>query len=171
MPTHASGEPEDVLLPIRVETKDHYYGSFSDTTTQTAAAINTPQAITFDTTDLSYGVYVGSPTSRIYANGHGVYNFQFSAQLDRTAGGASVVYFWVRINGVDVANTSGKIRIKDNNSELLAAWNYVLRMNPGDYFELMWETDDTSTVILAETSTATHPAVPSVILTVTDNID
>ena len=43
-------------------------------------------------------------------------------------------------------------------------------MNAGDYFELMWEVDDITVEILTEPATAVHPAIPSVILTVTDNI-
>jgi hypothetical protein len=75
------------------------YGSFYDTTTQTAAVINTAYGITFNTTDLSYGVTVGSPTSRIYIDRPNVYNVQFSAQVDKTAGGVGLVWIWLRKNG------------------------------------------------------------------------
>ena len=54
------------------------YGQFLDTTTQTAAAINTAYAITYDTTDVSNGVYLGSPSSRIYVDEESIYNFIFS---------------------------------------------------------------------------------------------
>ena len=54
------------------------YGTFYDTTTQTAAAINTAYAVTFNSTDLSFGVSTGTPTSRIYVDSEGIYNFQFS---------------------------------------------------------------------------------------------
>lgn len=158
--------PPMPIQPLRPK----YYGVFSDTTTQTAAAINTAYAVTFNTTDMSHGVEIGTPTSRVYVQSEGTYNFQFSAQLDKTSGGAGIVYIWCRVNGVNVPNSAGQLRLKDNNSEMLAAWNYVLELNAGDYFELMWEVDDTSLQILSETATAIHPAVPSVILTVTDNI-
>ncbi len=146
------------------------YGSFYDTTTQTAAAINTAYAMTFNTTDLSVGVTCGSPTSRIYVDRPNVYNIQFSAQLDKTAGGVGLIYIWLRKNGTDVPNSTTQVRIQGNNAETVAAWNFLLQMNAGDYFELMWEVDDTSVQILTEAASAIHPAIPSVILTVTDNV-
>lgn len=146
------------------------YGSFYDTTTQTAAAINTAYAMTFNTIDLSVGVTRGSPTSRIYVDRPNVYNIQFSAQLDKTAGGAGLIWIWLRKNGVDVPDSAGQVRVQGNNAELLAAWNYLIQLNAGDYIEIMWEVDDTSVQILYDPATAVHPAVPSVILTVTDNV-
>ncbi len=146
------------------------YGSFYDTTTQTAAAINTAYAMTFNTTDLSFGVTRGSPTSRIYVDRPNIYNIQFSAQLDKTSGGTGLVWIWLRKNGVDVPDSTGFVRLQGNSAELLAAWNYLTQLNAGDYIELMWEVDDTSVQILYEAATAVHPATPSVILTVSDNI-
>jgi hypothetical protein len=146
------------------------YGALYDTTTQTAAAINTAYGITFNTTDLSFGVTVGTPTSRIYVDRPNIYNVQFSAQLDKTSGGVALVWFWLRKNGTDVPDSTGQIRIQGNNAETLAAWNYLIQLNAGDYIELMWEVDDTSVIILAEVASAIHPAIPSVILTLTDNI-
>ncbi len=148
----------------------HRYGSFYDTTTQTAAAINTAYAMTFNTVDLSVGVTRGTPTSRIYVDTLNVYNVQFSAQVDKTAGGVGLVWVWLRKNGVNVPDSAGQIRIQGNNAEILAAWNYVIELNAGDYIELMWEVDDTSVILLAEAASAVHPSVPSVILTVTNNI-
>lgn len=146
------------------------YGSFYDTTTQTAAVINTAYAMTFNATDMSVGVTIGTPTSRVYVDTHNVYNIQFSAQLDKTSGGVGLVWIWLRKNGVDIPNSAGQIRIQGNNAETLAAWNYLLDMNAGDYFELMWEVDDTTVQLLAEVASAVHPGIPSVILTVSDNI-
>jgi hypothetical protein len=146
------------------------YGSFYDTTTQTAAVINTAYPMTFNTTDLSFGVTRGSPTSRIFVDRPNVYNIQFSTQLDKTSGGVGGVWIWLRKNGVNIPDSTGHIRIQGNNAEILAAWNYIIQLNAGDYIELMWEVDDTSVQLLAEAATAIHPRIPSVILTVTDNI-
>jgi len=156
--------------PPPKEYRSPRYGSFYDTTTQTAAAINTAYAMTFNTTDLSFGVTRGSPTSRIYVDRPNVYNIQFSAQLDKTSGGTGLVWIWLRKNGVDVPDSTGFVRLQGNSAELLAAWNYLTQLNAGDYIELMWEVDDTSVQILYEAATAVHPATPSVILTVSDNI-
>lgn len=40
-------------------------------------------------------------------------------------------------------------------------------MSAGDNFELMWATDSTNVYLLAAANTAFCPAIPSVILTVT----
>jgi len=151
-------------------TKRVAYGSFYDVTTQTAAAINTAYAMTFNTTDLSFGVTCGSPTSRIIVDTAALYNIQFSAQLDNTSGGSHLAYIWLRINGTDVPNSAGQVRLKGIDGELIAAWNYVVSLKANDYFEVMWATNDTSVQITASSAVAPVPAIPSVILTVTDNI-
>jgi hypothetical protein len=146
------------------------YGSFYDTTDQTAAVINTAYAMTFNSTDFSTGVTIGTPTSRVYVDTHNVYNIQFSAQFVNTAGGAHSVWVWLRKNGTDVANSATTLRLQGNNAEAVAAWNFLLDMNAGDYFELMWEVSDLAVSLYADVASAVHPAIPSIILTVTDNI-
>jgi len=126
--------------------------------------------MTFNSTDLSQGVYIGSPTSRIYVDRPNVYNIQFSAEYINTSGGAARSWVWLRKNGTDVPDSASVVRIEGNNSELVAAWNFLLQMNAGDYFELMWEVSDTSLSLHADPATAIHPAIPSIILTVTDNV-
>ena len=158
------------LAPAATPPKRSRFGSFYDTTTQTAAVINTAYMVTFNTTDLSEGVYLGSPTSRIYADTEGVYNFQFSAQLDKTSVGVGVVDIWYRLNGADVANSATRIRIQGINAETVAAWNFLVRMKAGDYFELAWAVDNTNCEITASPAAAPHPGIPSVLLSVTNNI-
>ena len=146
------------------------YGSFYDTTDQTAAVINTAYAMTFNTTDLSFGVTVGTPTSRIYVDRPNIYNIQFSAQFINTGGGAHRAWIWLRKNGTNVPDSATVLRFQGNNTEDVAAWNFLLQMNAGDYFELMWEVDNTGVSLHADPATAVHPAIPSIILTVTDNV-
>jgi hypothetical protein len=141
-------------------------GSFYDTTTQTPAAINTAYAITFDTTSFENRVYRGATTSRIYVTNAGLYNFQFSAQLDNTSGGNHLMYIWARVNGTDVPYSASQVRLKGTDGELVAAWNFFIRMAAGEYFELMYSADDTSVQILSQAASSPVPAIPSVILTV-----
>lgn len=150
--------------------RNRAYGTFYDTTTQTAAAINTAYGMTFNSTNLSNSVYIGSPTSRVYVAKDGVYDIQFSAQLDNTSGGNHLIYIWLRINGTDVANSASQVRLKGTDGELVAAWNFVERLQANDYIELMWSVSDTAVQITAQAAAAPVPAIPSVILTVTDNI-
>ena len=146
------------------------YGAFHDTTTQSAAAINTAYPITYNATDLSAGVSLGTPTSRIYVNRAGSYNFQFSLQLVTTNSSAKTVYIWARINGTNVTNSATKITMSGNAQAYVAAWNFVLKMNTNDYFELVWSTSDTGVQIQASSASAPVPAIPSVIMTVSCNI-
>lgn len=146
------------------------YGAFHDSTTQTAAAANTAYPVTFNTTDLSVGVTRGTPTSRIYVDRLGAYNFQFSAQLNKVSAAAKRVWIWYRVNGVDATNSATEVTLAGSSAAIVAAWNFVLNMNAGDYFELVWATDDTACQIVTAAADPVIPGIPSVILTVTDNI-
>lgn len=170
-PVGQVGQSWDDLAPVpQVHTKRSGYGWFSSTVDQTAAAINTAYAMTFNTTGEAQDVRIGSPASRIYIERQGVYNIQFSAQLLNTGGSAHRAWIWLAINGAAVADSSTVLRVQGNNTELVAAWNFVARLKAGDYFELMWEVDDTGISLFADPATAVHPAIPSVLLSVTDNI-
>lgn len=158
------------LSPSQVPEKRTYFGSFFDTTTQTAAAINTAYAITFNNTDLSFGVRRGTTTSQIFVDQEGVYNIQFSAQLDNTSGGNHLTYIWLRVNGTNVENSASQVRLKGTDGELVAAWNFFYDFKAGDYFELMWSVNDVAVQLLAQAAAAPVPAIPSVILTVSNNI-
>jgi hypothetical protein len=147
------------------------YGSFQDNTTQTAASTNVAYTMTFNTTDYAKDISIGTPTSRIIVAKAGYYNFQFSAQLDKTAGAAAYIWIWPRVNGANIPDSAGKVAIQGTTSESIAAWNYVLPMNANDYFELVWLTDDTRVVLKHEAGFGTAPndvpEIPSVILTAT----
>lgn len=140
-------------------------GSFYDTTTQTAAAANTATTMTFNTTDVSQGVSIGTPTSRVYVNATRMYNIQFSAQFDNTTGGSHLAYVWLRVNGFDVPQTGFQIRLKGTDGELVAAWNFFYTLSANDYFEIMWSVADVAVQLTASAAAAPVPAIPSVILT------
>lgn len=159
------------VTPPPREFKRSRYGQFLDTTSQIPAAINTPYAVTFDTTDVSNGVYIGSPTSRVYVDERGTYNFLFSIQLDKTTGGVGIVWIWPRINGVDVPNSNSQLRLQGNNAEQLATIGYFFKLNAGDYVEVMYAVDDVTVQLTSFASSAFYPAVPSIILTVSNNIE
>lgn len=142
------------------------YAMIYDTTTHIAAAINTPYAVTFNTTAYARGIQRGSPTSRVLCNRPGIYNFTFSAQIDKTTGGTGSIWLWGRKNGTDLANTASRVQIQGNNAEIVSTVNFYVEMSNGDYFELMYAVNDLSVIILTEAATAFAPAVPSVILTV-----
>lgn len=141
-----------------------YYGSFYDTTNQTAAAINTPYAMTFNNTAESNQIAVTN-NSRITFKNRGTYNVQFSAQLDQTSGASHNIFIWFRRNGTDIANSASVVAIQGSSAELVAAWNFVITVLGGDYIEIMWAVSNTAVQIIAAPATAFCPAIPSVIAT------
>jgi hypothetical protein len=143
------------------------HASYYDTTTQTNPVADAVNLFTYNSVETEFQITRGTPTSKIFVNNTGIYNFQFSAQLDKTGGGASVVYIWPRINGINVPNATTKVVIDGPNNEIVPAWNFVLVMKAGDYFELAWQSSDTAVVILAEAAASNYPAIPSIIMTVT----
>jgi len=157
------------MTPPPREFKRSRYGSFYDTTTQTATTINTAKAITFNTTDLSQGVFL-STTSRVMVDTEGIYNFQISIQLDKTTGGTAEFYIWFRLNGVDVTDSASQIRLQGNNAEVFSSLNYFFDLKAGDYVEIMFSVADLSVELLAVAASAPHPGIPSIILTVSNNI-
>ena len=77
------------------------------------------------------------------------------------------MWIWPRINGVNVPDSATKVVIDGPNNELVPAWNFVLVMQAGDYFELAWQSADTDVIISAEPPASNYPGIPSIILTVT----
>ena len=142
------------------------HASYYDTTTQTNPVANAVNLFTYNSVISEHQVNRSIPTSKVYINQTGVYNFQFSAQLDKTGGGASAVYIWPRVNGVNLPDSATKMVINGPNDEVVAAWNFVLVMGAGDYFELAWESSDTNVVMPYVAASGNIPAIPSIILTV-----
>jgi hypothetical protein len=144
-----------------------WHGSFYDTADQTNAGANQVNKIRLNTTDFSSGVSIVS-NSRITIANAGIYNIAFSAQFDKTDSGDDVVDIWLCKNGDPVANTNTQMTLVGNNGKHVAAWNFLVKANAGDYYELCWSSPDANVFInyVATQSNPTRPAIPSVILTV-----
>lgn len=145
------------------------YGSFYDTTTQLVTS-GTATAIKMDSTDISSGVIItnnglGDPT-QISVSGYGVYDLQFSAQLSRITGGASKqIHIWLAINGSPVSWSTTGLNLQANANKTVAAWNFFVTLNSGDFVEILWTQND-GIDILAEPATILYPETPSVIVTI-----
>jgi len=144
-----------------------YYGSFYSTVDQTNGGATVANKMTYNTTDFSNGVSIVS-NSRITMANAGVYNIQFSAQLDKTDSGDDIVQIWLQKNGSNIANTNTEMTLTGNNGKHVAAWNFFVNAAANDYFEICWHSSDTAVFInyIAAASSPTRPAIPSVILTV-----
>ena len=142
-----------------------YYGNFFDTTTQTIVGVNTHQPVRLNTTDLSNQVSIANSSHIVIANS-GVYNIQFSLQIDKTQGSGAHIYIWLRKNGLDVPNSATELAVQGTSSEIVAAWNFVVASNANDYYELMISATDINIRLKAVSASGVVPAIPSVIVSV-----
>jgi hypothetical protein len=143
--------------------KQFNVGAFSSLVTQSGSA-GVSQSVNFEVTDKSEGVSIAS-NSRITLANSGTYSITFSAQV-LADGGQDTLWMWLKKNGTNVANTSTKI-IGKNGEETVLTVNYVVDAVANDYYELVWENLNGYADLLYEVAGTNYPAIPSVILTVT----
>jgi hypothetical protein len=147
------------------------YGAFQDSTDQTAASTTVAYPMTFDTTDFSNGVYL-SNSSRLNARNAGIYNVQFSVQLQNTDNAQHTVDIWFRKNGTNITASNSMFTVPARKSasiygHLIAAINYFVELAANDYVEIVWRAESTTVSIeqLPTQTSPTRPATPSVIAT------
>jgi len=145
------------------------YGAFSSGVDQTATA-NTANLITLNTTDFANGVSIAS--SKITVENAGIYNLQFSVQLENNDGAPQDVFIWLKQNGVDIPGSTGKVGMPARKSagvptHDIKGWNYFLSMTAGQYVEMYWSTTsaDVSIQYYPASSSPTKPATQSVVAT------
>jgi hypothetical protein len=148
-----------------------YFLNAFDTTTQTNPSAASGNAFTYNTTVDSRGVAVVSGSMIQVANS-GVYNIQFSAQLEKSSANKEDVDIWLSKNGVGVPWSATTIVVEGSSDRQVAAWNFLLSMDSNEFAELYWHSDDLNVVALAASGHAVpaHPDIPSIILTV-NNVD
>lgn len=149
------------------------FGSFYDTTDQTAASTTVAYPITLNSTTLANGVSVES-NSQITFEYEGVYNIQFSIQLANDDNATQDIDIWFRKNGVDIANSNSRFGLAPRKSagdpyHVIGSLNLIDSFLANDYVQLYWRTSNTAAYIESYTapSSPTRPAIPSVILTAT----
>ena len=149
-------------------TMSAYYGNFYSTAVQTNPAASAVNAMTFNGTPDAVGVTIVD-TSNIRVTNAGVYNLQFSAQLNKTDSGSDSIDIWLAKNGKNVAWSNTRTWLVGNDAKQVAAWNFVITLAAGDYVQLYWSSADTDVRLFAEpvSSTPTRPGIPSVIATIT----
>jgi hypothetical protein len=157
------------LTPTQIPTR--YYGSFTSNVTQTNPVANVARAFSADTTEINNGVILSANTRFVVQNA-GVYNIQFSAQLQQLNNADSAISIWFRKSGTDIPRSNTELSIDKNQggaSKLVAAWNIVESFTANQYIEIMWSSPDTGMEILwqAAGTGPTRPVTPSLIVTLT----
>lgn len=142
------------------------YASFVSNTDQSTTA-NTATAITWDSMPFGDGVSLGSPSSRIDFEEAGYYLIAFSVQITSTSSSTKTLYFWPRVNGTDIPNSTIKVSLHNNGGTIVMSRSAIFNFAAGDYLQAYWATNDAAVSLDASAATAFAPATPSVILTVT----
>lgn len=147
-----------------------YFLDAFDTTTQINSAVS-GNAYTFDTTVNARGIAIVSGSMIQVANS-GVYNIQFSVQLEKTSANKEDVDIWFRKNNVDQDWSATTIVVEGSSEKQVAAWNYFMSMDTNEFAEIIWHTADTNVkaVAVSGITDPVHPSIPSIILTV-NNVD
>lgn len=144
-----------------------YYGVFIKSTDQSPAAINTEYLLTFDSTEISNGVAIGTPTSRIIVPASGLYRLDANLQLTSGSSSAKNVWVWFKKNGTAIPNSARLVTSDLNNGYIPLAMQEPVSLAANDYIELAFASDSTAVTIDNVAATAFAPAAPAVILSVT----
>ena len=144
------------------------YGSFYSTQTQTNVA-GTARSMSLNITDITNGVSISGSTNPfntyIKTQNAGVYDIQFSAQVDKTDSGTDEIWIWLRKNGTDISDSATSIQLVGNGAHYVAAWNFFVNAAANDYFQLMWYSTDANVRLHAESAFGVVPGIPSLIVT------
>ena len=145
------------------------YGAFSSNQDQTTTA-NTATLMMLNTTDFSNSVSIAS--SKITVAIAGIYNLQFSAQLENTDNAPQDVFIWLKQNGVDIVGSTGKVGMPARKGvgdpfHSIFGWNYYVSLTAGQYIEIYWSTTNAAVTIqyYPASGTPTKPATQSVVAT------
>jgi hypothetical protein len=151
-----------------------YYGAFFDDATQSNPVANVAHAMRYNQSTngvngvFSNGVRIVDGT-KITFDHPGIYNIQFSAQMEKSTGGSDPVDIWLSYKGNRVPVTDTQFQL-GTTKRFVAAWNFFVNVTAGDYYEIMWMSPDITQDILATgertVNGVTIPAIPSLILTV-----
>jgi hypothetical protein len=106
----------------------------------------------------------------VIINQTGLYNIQFSVQIDKAGpGGSASAYIWYKKNGEAIVDSAGFFTL-DNTIQAVQSWNVLTEVTtPGDYYEIAYAASSTtfSFPTLAGNAVIGYPASPSIIVTVT----
>lgn len=155
------GTTDGVIFVRPTIEQQSYYGVFSRTTDYSPAAINTAYAIQFDTTRISNGVVIGSPTSRIVVPESGLYDVSVTLQYSSGNSSSKNIYSWIRKNGTDISQSSRIISLSGSGTYSPVLVSEAISFNANDYIEIMFASTSTNVSLNAVPATAFAPGSPA----------
>lgn len=143
------------------------YGFFTDGT-QTNPVANAINLVTATTTGPANGISVVGGTAFTVVNA-GTYTKMFTLIVSKTSGGTSSVSFWLRYNGVDVADSRQDLELTNTLALIFTSGNFTINMAAGANLQMCWSSADTTVVLsaLPAAVTPTRPTGASVKITLT----
>ena len=156
-------------------TSGRAWGSFVSTVDQTNGVPGFTYKMSADTTLTASGVTLSGTSlgaaakTRFVVSNPGVYNIQFSAQFSKRNGTKSNLFIWLSKNGTAVPISNTEMTMDKGGGEReVAAWNWVDEATTANtYYEIEWTDSQGNVFIDYEGSPTYGPAIPSVIVTVT----
>lgn len=142
-------------------------GYFYSGVTQTnLLPINT---VTLSNTTLSQGITLVAG-SRLTVSKAANYALQVTIQFAKStsAGGAATGFFWLRKNGLDVADSATDVITTAAGAGVVLGVNYTLPLLVADYLEMVWSANTANAELIfipIQTGPPAIPAAPSVRMT------
>lgn len=149
--------------------------SASDSVAQYATATNTPTVVLWNTLEVGSGFTLNANNTATAIN-PGIYKITYSLQFANTDSAHRDAIVWLRVNGIDVANSTTIFTIQARKSAGIPSYvcgysEVVFALNAGDAVSLWWGTDQAATSggtngiyiyqKAAQTTPMAYPATPS----------
>jgi hypothetical protein len=147
--------------------QQEYYAVAIKTADQSPPAINTEYQVTFDSLQISNGITIGSPTSRLVVPNAGLYHVEVKLQLQSNSTAQKDFYLWFKVNGSAIANSTRVVTTNLNGGYVAFSAMETISLQENDYVELAFAADDTDVTIKAVPATAFAPATAAVLLSIT----
>lgn len=141
-----------------------YWASYFDTTTQASNGVVKP--VEYNSVYYEFGIRSINNNTIVFDQ-KGVFNVEFSFEVQNLDTHEHIAEFWFRVNGVDLPDSNTKITLLKQ-AHTVASWNFVYEAEVGDELQVIWYAPQTIVLesYLPQTNPV-RPAVPSTIVTIT----
>ena len=140
-----------------------YWGNLISTATQSNPVASAINLVTYSALEEGSGITLTN-SNRINVTNAGTYVLMIVSNVTKTDSGADDVYFWLRKNAIDVANSTQRHRLDGNNAHQLVVCQWTETVTAGQYLQVAWSSPDAdlSFAYAAAGTLPTRPATPSV---------
>lgn len=146
------------------------YACFTSNTNQDVANVNEPTPISYSTTEIASANVAYNGNNEIVFTTSGIFKIGCSPEFDYTSGNkVKGVYMWFRKNFEDIPNSASYQVVADKDAETYTYVEIITGISAGDNIQCFFASEEASMRLAAFSANSagfTHPAVPSVILTI-----